>query len=108
MIDSNKYVLSKEATIADVDLKTEVVRLPDGRRLTDELAEELATETLAEARQRNLVPGGKSLSGGAIHSPRVQFRVPEPLLDAAERRAAEQGVSLSVLARKALEHYLAS
>ena len=106
MIDPNKYVVTD--TIEDVDLDTEVVRLPDGRRLTNELAEQLAQRTLVEARRRNLVPGRKSLSGGGIHSPRVQFRVPESLRSAADKRAAEEGISLSVLAREALEHYLNS
>ena len=108
MIDPNEYVVTEDDTIEDVDLDTEVVRLKDGRRLTNELAERLAEETLADARHRNLVPGRKSLSGGAIHSPRVQFRVPDALRAAAEQRAAEKGVSLSELAREALEHYLAS
>jgi predicted HicB family RNase H-like nuclease len=108
MIDPSEYVVTKGDTISDVDLDREVVRLKDGRRLTDELAEQLAKEALAEARRRNLVPGRKSLSGGAIHSPRVQFRMPESMLEAAERRADEEGVSLSELARHALQRYLAS
>lgn len=108
MINPSEYVVSASDTIDDVDLDTEVVHLKDGRRLTNELAEQLAEEALAEARRRNLVPGRKSLTGGNVHSPRVQFRVPESLLDAAEERAAREGVSLSVLAREALEYYLTS
>lgn len=108
MIDRSKDVVTANDAIEDVDLDTEVVRLKDGRRLTNELAEQFAEETLAEARRRNLVPGRKSLSGSGIHSPRVQFRLPESLRSAAEKRAAEEGVSLSMLARKALKHYLAS
>jgi predicted HicB family RNase H-like nuclease len=108
MIDPSKYTVTEADTIDDVDLDVEVVRLKDGRLLTDELAEQLAEETLAEVRRRNLTPGRKSLSGGNIHSPRVQFRVPESLRAVAEQRAAAEGVSLSTLAREALEHYLAS
>lgn len=108
MIDPSKYTVTDDDSIEDVDLDTQVVRLKDGRRLTNELAEQLAAKTLAEARRRNLVPGRKSLSGGATHSPRVQFRLPDSLRAAAEKRAAEEGVSLSVLVREALEHYLAS
>lgn len=108
MIDPTEYVVSEDDVISDVDLDTEVVLLKDGRRLTNELAEQLAEETLADARRRNLVPGRKSLSGGSVHSPRVQFRVPDSLRAAAEQRAAEKGVSLSELVREALEHYLAS
>jgi len=62
-----------------------------------ELAEQLAREGAAEARRRNLIPGRKCLAGDGSHSPRVQVRVPESL------RAAAEGVSLSVLAREALE-----
>lgn len=107
-IDPSRYVVGPGSTIEAVDLDREDVRLPDGRRLTNELAEKMAREGVAEARRRNLIPGGKSLGGDGSHSPRVQFRLPESLRAAAEARAAAQGVSLSVLAREALEHYLAS
>ena len=108
MINPKDYVVTKDDAITDADLDVEEVQLLDGRRLTEELAEQLSEQTLAEARRRNLVPGRKSLSGGDVHSPRVQFRVPDSLRSAAEKRAAEDGVSLSVLARRALEHYLRS
>lgn len=107
-VNPKRFVVPPDADIDDVDLDDEEVRLRDGRRLTEELAEELAEETLAEVRRRNLVPGRKSLTGGSTHSPRVQFRVPADLREKAERRAAERGVSLSELAREALEDYLAS
>ena len=107
-IDPGRYVVGPDTTITDVDLDEEDVRLPDGRRLTNELAEKMAREGAAEARRRNLIPGGKSLAGDGSHSPRVQFRVPESLRAAAEAKAAAEGVSLSMLAREALEHYLAS
>jgi predicted HicB family RNase H-like nuclease len=92
----------------DLDLDEEEFILKDGRRLTNELADQIAEETLAEVRRRNLIPGGKSLSGGSEHSPRVQFRVPENLRTQAERVAEDEGVSLSALARHALEDYLRS
>lgn len=107
-IDPTRYVAGPDATIEDIDLDEVDVRLPDGTRLTEELAEQLAREAVAEARLRNLIPGRKSLSGDGSHSPRVQFRVPDALREAAEARAAAEGVSLSALAREALEHYLAS
>lgn len=69
-------------------------------------AEQLARQALAEVRRRNLVPGRKSLSGGSVHPPRVQFRVPEAIRERAEQRAAAEGKSLSALAREALERYL--
>ena len=107
-IDPREFVVRDDDEVFEVDLSVEEVRLRDGRRLTDELADRLAEDTLAEARRRNLVPGRKSLTGAGVHSPRVQFRVPEALRAAAERRAAEEGVSVSELAREALERYLAS
>ncbi len=106
--DPSRYVVGPGSTITDVDLNEEDLRLPDGRRLTNELADTMAREGVAEARRRNLIPGGKSLAGDGRHSPRVQFRVPASLRAAAEAKAAAEGVSLSVLAREALEHYLAS
>lgn len=92
----------------DLDLEAEEFTLRDGRQLTPELAEQLAREGLDEARRRNLVPGRKSLgrSTSSGPSPVVRFRVPDELLAAAEAKAADEGVTLSVLAREALEHYL--
>jgi hypothetical protein len=92
----------------DLDLDEEDFILKDGRRLTNELADQIAEETLTQVRRRNLIPGGKSLSGGGVHSPRVQFRVPEDLRTQAERVAKDEGVSLSALARHALEDYVRS
>ncbi|MGH3712012.1 MAG: ribbon-helix-helix domain-containing protein [Micromonosporaceae bacterium] len=105
-VDPERFVVGPDATIEDVDLDKERVYLPDGSRLTEQRAEQLAQETLAVVRRRNLVPGRKSLSGGSVHSPRVQFRVPEAIRERAERRAAAEGKSLSALAREALERYL--
>ena len=104
--DRGKIRTRRVTGLEDVDLDEEDVRLPDGTRLTEQRAGQLARETLAEIRRRNLVPGRKSLSGGSVHSPRVQFRVPEAIRERAEQRAAAEGKSLSALAREALEHYL--
>lgn len=103
-----QFVVGPGAVVEDVDLDQEEVHLPDGSRLTEQRAEELAKEALAEIRRRNLVPGRKSLSGGTAPSPRVQFRVPENIRDAVEERARAEGKSVSALAREALEHYLAA
>ena len=105
-VDPGKYVVKPGDTISDVDLDVEGVFLPDGRRLTEELAEQIAAEQVRAARERNLIPGRKSMSGGKKHSPVVQFRVPEQLHHEVERLAAEQGVSVSALSRKALEEYV--
>ncbi len=91
----------------DIDLDAEDFQY-QRERLTNERAEQIAQQTLAEARRRNLIPGGKSLSGGGVYSPRVQFRVPVELRTQAEQVAEDEGVSLSALARHALEDYLRS
>ena len=105
-VDPARYAVGPDAVIENVDLDEEEIRLLDGTRLTEQRAEQLARQTLAEVRRRNLVPGRKSLSGGSVHSPRVQFRVPEAIRERAEQRATAEGKSLSALAREALEHYL--
>ena len=94
-----------EPKIDEIDLGAEefVYR---GERLTEERAAERTEKTLAEVRRRNLVPGGKSLSGGDAHSPTVQFRVPQQLRTRLEARATAEGVSPSKVARQALEQYL--
>lgn len=47
--------------------------------------------------------GRPSLSGRKGLSPRVSFRLPTEVRDAAEQLAESEGVSLSTLARRALE-----
>ena len=86
----------------DIDLDEEVVRDRDGRRITEERAEEIAAETLDEVRR-----GRPSLSAPGTHSPHVSFRVPEQLHREAAAAAEARGVSVSALAREALERYLA-
>jgi hypothetical protein len=95
-----------DTTIEDVDLDQEEV-VVGGQRLTEARAAELAAQTLREIRIRNLVPGRKSLSGEGTHSPVIQFRVPVHLREAVEARAQADEVSVSVVARRALESYLA-
>jgi hypothetical protein len=107
-IDPRDYVVTADTKVTNIDLDREQIVLRDGRRLTEGLAEELALEAQAEIGRRNLIPGRKSLSGDGQHSPTIRVRVPERLRAAAERRAAAEGVSLSVLTREALERYLAS
>lgn len=107
MTNPKDYVVRADASIDDVDLDHEVVTVK-GRRLTEDGAEQLARQTLAKARRRNLIPGRKSLTEGSTHSPRVQFRVPEAVAAQAQDRARAEGKSLSELAREALLRYLAS
>jgi hypothetical protein len=105
--DPAEYRIGSDAQISDIDLDAEEFYV-NGTRLTDERADVLAADAVRAARARNLIPGRKSLSGDGSHSPRVQFRVPESVRDHAQRRADQEGVSLSTLARRALGQYLAS
>lgn len=98
-------VVGPDTVIEDIDLDKEEFYY-HGERLTEARAQEIAEETLADLRRRNLLPGRKSLTGGSTHSPRVQFRVPEQIRDRAEAQAEAEGKSISALAREALERYL--
>jgi len=44
MIDPHDFVVGPNATVSDIDLDVEVVHLPDGTRLTEAKAEQLAAE----------------------------------------------------------------
>ena len=85
----------------DVDLAVEDLRDRLGRRVTNEYAERAAEEALRLSR-----PGRPALGAVGEHSPRVSFRVPEQIRRRAEQRAAQEGRSVSELAREALERYL--
>lgn len=82
------------------------VTLPDGTVLDGDAADEYAERVKDNIRRRNLVPGGKSLSGGGKHSPVLQVRLPEETRKRLHELAEEQGVSDSKVARAAIEAYL--
>lgn len=114
-IDPSKYTVHLDDEIRDVDLDVDDVRLHDGRRLTEDLAEQLAAKAPApqvraalDKKLANLIPGGKSLTGGSTHSPVVQFRVPDQLRERLRERAEAEGKSQSALAREALERFLSA
>lgn len=92
----------REYTVGpDIDLDREDVRLPNGERLTEARASEIAEETLRGVR------GRPSLTGRGQHSPRVSFRLSAAERELAERIAEEEGKTVSALARAALSRYLA-
>ena len=62
-IDPRDYVVTPDTEVGPIDLSREEFILRNGQRLTDNLAEQLANDARAEIRQRNLIPGRKSLSG---------------------------------------------
>jgi predicted HicB family RNase H-like nuclease len=85
---------------ADVDLDKVDIRLVDGTRLTEEVAVQIAEETLRSV-------GRPSLSGARRRSPQIAFRVPLAVRDQAAEVAAQEGKTVSELAREALEQRLA-
>lgn len=58
---------------------------------------------LTRVRAKNLLPGGKSLSGDRKHSPVVQVRVSEHTRDKLQAIAKARGMSVSKLSRKVLD-----
>jgi predicted HicB family RNase H-like nuclease len=80
----------------DVDLDAEDIRLADGTRLTNEVADEIVEQVRRGS-------GRPSLSGQARTSPQIAFRVPQSVRDRAAEIAEREGKTISQLAREALE-----
>ena len=80
----------------DVDLDQDDVRLRDGTRLTDEVADGIIEQVRRP-------PGRPSLSGRPTVSPQIAFRVAPAVRDRAAAIAAQEGKTVSELAREALE-----
>lgn len=78
----------------DVDLETEIVRDVSGRRITPAYVDRV----VGAARK----PGRPALTGEGP-SPAIAFRLPAALRERAEAVAAEEGKTVSQLAREALE-----
>jgi predicted HicB family RNase H-like nuclease len=85
----------------DVDLVREDLRLADGTRLTQEVADEIVDKVHRSA-------GRPSLSGRAAASPQIAFRVAPSVRDRAAELAAREGKTISQLAREALEERVAA
>jgi hypothetical protein len=84
-----------------VDLDTEVVYLADGRRLTEQIAQELAQRALARHR------GRPSVTGGSARTPSLTVRVPPETRTALEETAKALGKRLADVSREALDEYVA-
>ncbi len=95
---SAKYVAGP-----DIDLDVEVVKDKQGQRITEQRAQEMATDALARAGV-----GRPSLTQPGTRSPEIKARVPEELRDRLTTAARERGTTASTLIREALESYLAS
>ena len=105
--DLSRYRITPDTEFSPIDLDEEEFVLPDGRRLTDELAEQIAADVVAR-RHPNLVPGGKSLSGDGKHSPRVNVRLREDVYGRLLAFAEARHTSVSTIAREAVERYIAT
>lgn len=82
-----------------------------GTVITEELAEQWAEEfekNPPDPSQLERRYVGRPSLGAGGKSPRVSFRASPELVRAAWKRADAEGLSLSSLARKALERYLSS
>lgn len=93
-----KYVIG-----SDIDLDVEVVLDRQGRRITEQRAQQIAAETLERAGV-----GRPSLTRPGARSPEIKARVPEELRDRLTAAARDRGTTTSTLIREALERYLAS
>jgi hypothetical protein len=86
----------------DVDLDREDIRLADGTRLTNEVADDVVEQV------RRSSSGRPSLSGKPAASPQIAFRVAPSVRDRAAEVAAREGKTISQLAREALEERVAA
>lgn len=94
------HVTARTPIGPDVDLDLEEIRLADGTRLTDEVAEEIVDQVRRSA-------GRPSLSGNAAVSPQIAFRVAPAVRARAAEVATREGKTVSQLAREALEERVA-
>jgi len=76
----------------DVDVDREDIRLVNGTRLTNEVAEEIVEQVRRSS-------GRPSLSGKAAASPQIAFRVAPAVRDRAAEVAAREGKTISTRPR---------
>ena len=92
-------------TGTDVDLEREVILDSKGQRVDQAYVDRALAEVDAYWQKQGARP---SLTGEAMHSPHVSFRVTPELKALAIREAEARGMTVSQLAREAFEKYLAS
>jgi predicted HicB family RNase H-like nuclease len=97
MIDPKKHLVTELTKISDIDLDVEEFR-HGGKRLTEDDAAAIV--------ERVLRGGRPSLSGKAQHSPQVSLRVSPQTRSKLEGIAAERQVTVSQVAREAIEQYV--
>jgi hypothetical protein len=89
--------------------EVEGFRLKSGKVLTEEDTERIADEIESDEPVvfTAIRPVGRPSLDGNGASPRVTFRVPRALYDAAAERAIKEERTVSAVAREALERFLA-
>jgi predicted HicB family RNase H-like nuclease len=90
-------------------VKEKVFRTASGETLTEEDIEKIADEVESDDPVvfTAVRPVGRPSLDGNGTSPRLSFRVPQELYDAAARRAIAEERTVSAVAREALERYVA-
>jgi predicted transcriptional regulator len=90
------------------DLKEKTITTATGEVLTEEDIEKIADEIESDAPVvfAAMRPVGRPSLDGNGTSPRLSFRVPRELWDAAMERAISEERTVSAVAREALEKYL--
>jgi hypothetical protein len=89
--------------------KEKEFKTKSGLVITDEVAERLADEIESDEPVvfTAIRPVGRPSLDGNGTSPRLSFRIPQELYDAAAERAIEEERTVSAVAREALEKFLA-
>ncbi|ALN14710.1 hypothetical protein [Acidipropionibacterium acidipropionici] len=75
----------------------------DGQPVTDDIIDEMAHRAERSGPPKGLVPGGKSLSGGRTHSPKVQVVLSRETEQKVRERADAEHMSVSRWIRRVLE-----
>jgi hypothetical protein len=90
-------------------VKEKVVRTASGETLTEGDVEAIADEIESDEPVvfTAVRPVGRPSLDGHGASPRLSFRIPRELYDAAAERAIEEERTVSAVAREALEKFLA-
>ena len=90
-------------------VKNGVIRTKAGKVLTEEDIERIADEVESDGPVvfSAMRPVGRPSLDGNGTSPRLSFRIPRDLWEAAAERAIEEERTVSAVAREALEKYLA-
>lgn len=90
----------------DIDLDQETIHdAHNGQRLTNTVIDQENDEL---DRRYGITPGGKSLTGGTIHSPKLQVRVGETTAKRVHEAASAANMSVSRWIRRTIEEKLAA